>query len=90
MVLRSKTGVVMYKWTWPTEDGGKLKKALNFHLNPEISVKVLGKNEANLKFTSDEEQITLPVAQMPDEDIPENPLFDPPVGDHFLNISLSW
>lgn len=69
----------MYRWTWPAEGPKKLKKSLKFHLNAEMQVKVVGKSEVYLKFESSKEQIKLPVGQLPDEQMPENPEFDPAV-----------
>jgi len=56
----------MHKWNWP-EGGGKLRKPLNFQLNPELGVRVLGKFDATLNFKSNQEEFELPVGPVTPE-----------------------
>ena len=57
----------MYKWNWPEDKGGKLRKPLNFQLNQELGVRVVGKHNTTLSFKSDQKVVELPVGPVDPE-----------------------
>ena len=77
----------MYKWKWP-EGTGKLRKPLNFQLNPEMGVRVLGKHETILHFKSNEDNFDLRVGPAAPETIEDAVTEIPTVGIAFYEATL--
>lgn len=63
-LLKAEDGSLLKKWEWPL-DGYKLKENVLFHLNKEMYVRVLNKNNVMLHFNSNREAIKIPVGAIP-------------------------
>ena len=69
-VIKTETGTVQLKWLWP-KNGGKLKDPVDFQLNKEMNVRVLGKYAVNLFFSSNRESVKIPVGAMQGVAVPQ-------------------
>ena len=69
-VLKTETGTVQQKWVWPSS-GGKLNEPVEFQLNKEMNVRVIGKNTVNLYFSSNRETVKISVGAIPGVPVPQ-------------------